>query len=154
MADGTQGDVRITVSQSALIAVADAFYVEVLDAQGNSVYVATASNDPLIGDAAGLRVLGATGDNSLVATIPGLAPGDYTIVVRKGESALGTLLDADGNGVSLSELGQGGVVLGADNQALVLNAVETTLNGELLPGIGLPLGTASGELPTITLPAG
>ncbi|SHI98862.1 VCBS repeat-containing protein [Aureimonas altamirensis DSM 21988] len=141
MADGTQGDVRITVSQSALIAVADAFYVEVLDAQGNSVYVATASNDPLIGDAAGLRVLGATGDNSLVATIPGLAPGDYTIVVRKGESALGTLLDADGNGVSLSELGQGGVVLGADNQALVLNAVETTLNGELLPGIGLPLGT-------------
>lgn len=141
VSDGTQGDVRITVSQSALIAVADAFYVEVLDAQGNSVYVATASNDPLIGDAAGLRVLGAIGDNSLVATIPGLAPGDYTIVVRKGESALGTLLDADGNGVSLSELGQGGVVLGANNQALVLNAVETTLNGGLLPGIGLPLGT-------------
>src|SRR5690606_6949884 len=82
-----------------------------------------------------------TSDNTLVANVTGLAPGDYTIVVRKGESAIGELLDADGNGISLEELGEGGVVLGAENQGLVLDAVETALNGEILPGLGLPLGT-------------
>ncbi|WP_167375551.1 BapA/Bap/LapF family large adhesin [Brucella cytisi] len=141
VAAGSSGDVTIEVSQSALIAVADAFNVEVYDADGNLVQVLTTGNDPLVGDVAGVGLLGLTGDNTLVANITGLEPGDYTVVVRKGESALGSLLDADGDGVSLEELGQGGVVLGAENQALVLDAVETALNGEILPGIGLPLGT-------------
>jgi len=130
IAEGSSGDAQIEISQTALIAVADAFYVEILDAEGNSVYVATASDDPLIGDAAGIHFLGATGDNTLVADVSGLEPGDYTVVVRKGESALGTLLDTDGDGVSLSELGQGGVVLGAENQDLILDAVEDTLNDD------------------------
>src|SRR5690606_38587867 len=72
----------------------------------------------------------------------GLAPGDYTIVVRKGESALGSLLDTDGDGLSLEELGQGGVVLGAENQELVLDAVESALNGVLFVELlDLGLGT-------------
>ncbi|MCF7672212.1 cadherin-like domain-containing protein, partial [Bacillus subtilis] len=138
---GSTGDIVIQVSQNALIAVADAFNVEIYDAAGNLVHVLTTGNDPLVGDVLGTGILGLTGDNTLVANITGLAPGEYKVVVRKGESALGTLLDADGNGVSLQELGQGGVVLGQENQALVLAAIENALNGALLPGLNLPLGT-------------
>ncbi|MCM0752498.1 hypothetical protein DEA98_18860 [Brucella pseudogrignonensis] len=127
VAAGSTGDLSITVTQTALIAVADAFNIELYDANGNLVAVATTGNDPLIGDIAGITILGLTSDNTLTANFTGLAPGNYTVVVRKGESALGTLLDADGNGVSLEELGQGGVVLGEENQALVLDAVEDAL---------------------------
>ncbi len=91
-----------------------------------------------MGDVAGLEVLGLTSDNTLVATAAGLEPGNYTIVVRKGDSALGTLLDSNGDGISLQELGEGGVVLGPDNQGLVLNAVEDALNDGIL---NLQLGT-------------
>src|SRR5690606_19973054 len=141
VAEGSPGDIASGASQSALISVAYAFNVEIFDPNGALVGVLTTGNDALLGDVAGLGILGLTGDNTLVANITGLAPGDYTVVVRKGESALGSLLDADGDGVSLEDLGQGGVVLGAENQELVLDAVETALNGEILPGIGLPLGT-------------
>ncbi len=130
---GSTGDIMVNVSQSALIAVADAFNVELYDASGNLVAVATTTGDnPLLGDIAGVRILGLTGDNSLTANFTGLAPGDYTVVVRKGNSALGTLLDANNDGISLQELGQGGVVLGPENQALLLDAVETSLNGQVL----------------------
>ncbi len=145
IAAGSTGDLAIEVSQTALIAVADAFNVELYDAEGNLVAVATTGNDPLIGDVAGIKIFGLTGDNTLVANFNGLAPGNYTVVVRKGDSALGTLLDADGDGVSLQELGQGGVVLGSENQALVLDAVENAL-GPVLGGtvrgvLELVLGT-------------
>src|SRR5690606_12447316 len=91
---------------------------------------------------AGLGVLGLTSDSRLDANVQGLAPGDYTVVIRKGERALGSLLDTDGDGISLEELGQGGVVLGAENQELVLNAVETALNGVLFVDLlNLGLGT-------------
>uniref|UniRef100_UPI0024E0FD14 beta strand repeat-containing protein n=1 Tax=Comamonas halotolerans TaxID=3041496 RepID=UPI0024E0FD14 len=137
IAEGSTGDVVIEVSQDALLSVADAFNIEIYDETGTRIYVATAGNNPLVGDALGLDILGVTGDGTVTASVTGLAPGDYTIVVRKGESALGTLLDADGNGVSLEELGEGGVVLGAENQALVLTAVETALNGPSSPsGLG------------------
>ncbi|MGU3401569.1 BapA/Bap/LapF family large adhesin [Brucellaceae bacterium D45D] len=130
---GSTGDIMVNVSQTALIAVADAFNVELYDAEGNLVAVATTTGDnPIIGDVAGVRILGLTGDNTLVTNFTGLAPGDYTVVVRKAISALGTLLDANNDGISLQELGQGGVVLGAENQALVLDAVESSLNGEVL----------------------
>ncbi|RYF57216.1 MAG: type I secretion C-terminal target domain-containing protein, partial [Comamonadaceae bacterium] len=135
VAAGATGDVVIQVRQDALLSVADAFNIEIYDATGTRVYVATAGNDPLVGDALGLDILGVTGDGTVTASVTGLAPGNYTIVVRKGDSALGTLLDADGNGVSLEELGQGGIVLGAGNQAIVLAAVETSLNAS--PGAGL-----------------
>ncbi|MGV2494680.1 BapA/Bap/LapF family large adhesin [Pelagerythrobacter aerophilus] len=141
VAEGTSGDVAIEVSQTSLLAVADAFNVEIYDSAGELIGVLTTGNDPLLGDVAGLGVLGVTSDNTLVANVTGLEPGDYTIVVRKGESTAGSLLDTDGNGLSLEELGEGGVVLGTENQALVLDSVETALNGEILPGIGLPLGT-------------
>jgi len=142
VAEGSTGDVVIEVSQSALLAVADAFNVEIYDADGELVGVLTTGNDPLLGDVAGLGVLGLTSDSTLVANVQGLAPGDYTVVVRKGESALGSLLDTDGDGISLEELGQGGVVLGAENQELVLNAVETALNGVLFVDLlNLGLGT-------------
>jgi len=142
VAEGSTGDVVIEVSQSALIAVADAFNVEIYDANGDLIGVLTTGNDPLLGDVAGLGILGLTSDNTLVANVKGLAPGDYTIVVRKGESALGSLLDTDGEGLSLEELGQGGVVLGAENQELVLDAVESALNGVLFVELlDLGLGT-------------
>src|SRR5690606_24088143 len=110
VAEGATGDVVIEVSQTALIAVADAFNVEIYDQNGELVGVITTQDrDPLLGDVLGLGVLGLTNNNTLVANVAGLGPGDYTIVVRKGDSALGRLLDADGDGVSLEELGQGGV---------------------------------------------
>lgn len=48
--------------------------------------------------------------------------------MRKGDHAFGTLLDTDGNGVSLEELEKGGVVLGANNQEFVLDAVQVALD--------------------------
>ncbi|NKC51781.1 hypothetical protein HED63_21535 [Ochrobactrum cytisi] len=119
VAAGSSGDVTIEVSQSALIAVADAFNVEVYDADGNLVQVLTTGNDPLVGDVAGVGLLGLTGDNTRLQISPGLSPEIIPSSYARGESALGSLLDADGDGVSLEELGQGGVVLGAENRALV-----------------------------------
>jgi large repetitive protein len=141
------GDVRVEVSQTALVAVADAFVIEVLDEAGNVVFTAATPDNPLVADVAGLGVLGVTGDNTLVTTATGLPPGNYRVVVRNDQSALETLLDQNGDGnVSLTELGDEGVVLGPDNQDAVLTAVENALNGEILAGIGLRLGTAVRKL--------
>src|SRR5690606_31014375 len=98
---------------------------------------------PLVGDVLGTQLLGLTGDNKLVANVSGLEPGDYSVVVRKADSALGSLLNANGDRLTLAELGEGGVVLGEDNQALLLNTLETALNqagadaglGTLLTGL-------------------
>lgn len=124
--EDSAGSVRIEVSQTALVAVADAFRLDVLDAEGNVVYSAVTENS-LVGDVAGLEILGLTSDNSLVAIVEGLPPGEYTVVVRNDESALAELLDTDGGGISLEELGDAGVVLGPDNQDIVLDAVEEAL---------------------------
>ncbi|WP_232493049.1 beta strand repeat-containing protein [Novosphingobium kaempferiae] len=129
--DDRTGSVRIEVSQTALVAVADAFRLDVIDAAGNVVYSAVTQNS-LVGDVAGLEVLGLTGDNRLVAIVEGLPPGEYRVVVRNDESTLEQLLDTDGGGVSLTELGQAGVVLGPQNQTLVLDAVEQALGGGVL----------------------
>src|SRR5690606_33303097 len=80
--EGWTGEILIEVSQTALVAVADAFVVEVLDALGNVVFTAATPDSPLVGDVAGLPVLGVTGDDTLVVTAAGLAPGSYTVVVR------------------------------------------------------------------------
>ncbi|MDX6806912.1 BapA/Bap/LapF family large adhesin, partial [Terrihabitans rhizophilus] len=133
--EGSTGDVAVEVSQTALVAVADAFNIEVYTADGQLVAVADSDGNPLVGDVAGIVLLGLTSDNTVTATFPGLPPGDYFVVVRKGTSALGTLLDTDNDGITLEELGQGGVVLGAGNETAVLNAVQTALNGT--PGLGL-----------------
>ncbi|WP_201510141.1 beta strand repeat-containing protein, partial [Psychrobacter alimentarius] len=124
--EGTSGSVNISVQQTALVAVADAVNIEVYNSSGDLVYVGTTGGDPLVGDVIGLELLGLTGNDTLTATISGLEPDDYTIVVRNDRSALETLV----NNLSLAELGDAGVVLGPDNQAAVLNAVETALNGD------------------------
>uniref|UniRef100_UPI0036F1B67D BapA/Bap/LapF family large adhesin n=1 Tax=Alteromonas gracilis TaxID=1479524 RepID=UPI0036F1B67D len=138
---GFFGEVVVEVSQTALVAVADAYRVDIIDADGNVVASAMTPDNPLIGDVAGVNLIGVTGDDTLVAKFSGLPAGDYTVVVRNDESALETLFDQDSDGsITLTELGDGGVVLGEENQGVVLTAVEDTLNGtnaSILNGLGL-----------------
>ncbi|RYD70130.1 MAG: hypothetical protein EOP84_27205, partial [Verrucomicrobiaceae bacterium] len=94
----------------------------------------------MVGDVAGLPLLGVANDNELVATITNLPPGDYRVVVRNSQSTLSGLLDTDGNGISLQELDGSGLVLGADNEDIILDAVENALNDPLL-GLDLNIGT-------------
>ena len=55
---------------------------------------------------------------------------------------MSTLLNSDGsNGVSLQELGDNGVILGAQNQAVIVSTVVDALNNPIL-GINLGLGSA------------
>ena len=139
------GEMTIQVSQTALVAVADAFVIEVVDAAGNVVFTAATPDNPLVGDVAGINLLGLTGDNTLTATATGLPPGDYTVVVRNDQGALADLL----TGLSVQELGEAGVILGPENQELVLDAVDTALGGNLLSGtvrsiLELTLNTLNG----------
>ncbi|CAB9493000.1 BapA/Bap/LapF family large adhesin [Alteromonas macleodii] len=138
---GFFGEVVVEVSQTALVAVADAYRVDIIDADGNVVASAMTPDNPLIGDVAGVNLIGVTGDDTLVAKFSGLPAGDYTVVVRNDESALETLFDQDSDGsITLTELGDGGVVLGEENQEVVLTAVEDALNGteaSILNGLGL-----------------
>ncbi|MFZ8198846.1 BapA/Bap/LapF family large adhesin [Alteromonas portus] len=135
------GEVVVEVSQTALVAVANGYRVDIVDADGNVVASATAPDSPLVGDAVGLNVLGLLGDDTLVAKFSGLPAGDYAVVVRNSQSSLENLFDQDGDGsITLTELGDGGVVLGEENQEVVLDAIETALNGETGLGV-IPLGT-------------
>jgi len=138
---GFFGEVVVEVSQTALVAVADAYRIDIVDADGNVVASAMTPDNPLIGDVAGVNLIGVTGDDTLVVKFSGLPAGDYTVVVRNDESALGTLFDQDSDGsITLTELGDGGVVLGEENQEVVLTAVEDALNGteaSILNGLGL-----------------
>ncbi|WP_201589265.1 Ig-like domain-containing protein, partial [Psychrobacter fozii] len=124
VSEGANGTVSIEVSQTALVAVADAVNIEVYNSNGDRVYVGTTGGDPLVGDVIGLELLGLTGNDTLTAVVSGLEPGDYTVVMRKSESALTTLVED----VELADLGDSGIILGPDNQEAVLNAVETSLN--------------------------
>uniref|UniRef100_UPI003325B6C0 Ig-like domain-containing protein n=1 Tax=Psychrobacter sp. TB55-MNA-CIBAN-0194 TaxID=3140445 RepID=UPI003325B6C0 len=131
VSEGASGTVSIEVSQTALVAVADAVNIEVYNSNGDRVYVGTTGGNPLVGDVIGLELLGLTGNDTLTAVVSGLEPGDYTVVVRKSESALTTLVQD----VELAELGDSGIILGPDNQEAVLNTVETSLNTDS-PGLG------------------
>ncbi|WP_154204498.1 Ig-like domain-containing protein [Vibrio alginolyticus] len=141
---GFNGEVVVEVNQEALVAVADAYVVEVVDAQGQVVRQAMSPDNPLVGDVAGLTVLGVTGDDTLVANFSGLPAGEYSVVVRNDESELANLFDTSGdNNVSLTELGSGGVVLGTENQEVLLDAIESALNGNVLGSAGgLGVGSA------------
>ncbi|WP_114700181.1 Ig-like domain-containing protein [Psychrobacter proteolyticus] len=128
--DNTSGTVNIELTESALVQVADAISLEVYNSDNELVYIAANVNNPLVGNVAGLEVLGLTNNNgSLTATLSGLEPGNYKIVVSKDSSTLETLI----NDLTVSELGEAGVVLGTDNQDAILDAVET--------GLGFPLGS-------------
>ncbi|WP_201500660.1 beta strand repeat-containing protein, partial [Psychrobacter arcticus] len=124
VSEGASGTVSIEVKQTALVTVADAVNIEVYNSNGDLVYVGTTGNEPLVGNVIGLELLGLTGNDTLTATVSGLEPDKYTIVVRNDRSVLETLV----NDLTLSELGDAGVVLGSDNQNTVLSAVETALN--------------------------
>ena len=132
VAPDQSGSLKIEISQTALIAVADAFRLDVIDSSGNIVYSAVTQNS-LLGDVAGLPILGLTGDNTLTATIDGLLPGSYSVVVRNDSSTLTNLLDADGGGVSLQDLGDAGVIIGANNQTVILTALSNALGPVLGP---------------------
>ena len=132
VAPDQSGSLKIEISQTALVAVADAFRLDVIDSNGNIVYSAVTQNS-LLGDVAGLPILGLTGDNTLTATIDGLLPGSYYVVVRNDSSTLTNLLDADGGGVSLQDLGDAGVIIGANNQTVILTALSNALGSTLGP---------------------
>uniref|UniRef100_UPI002638E410 BapA/Bap/LapF family large adhesin n=1 Tax=uncultured Halomonas sp. TaxID=173971 RepID=UPI002638E410 len=139
------GEMTIQVSQTALVAVADAFVIEVVDAEGNVVFAAATPDNPLVGDVAGINLLGVTGDDTLTVTATGLPPGDYTVVVRNDQGELADLL----TGLSVQELGEAGVILGPENQELVLDAVDDALGGNVLSGtvrgiLELTLNTLNG----------
>ncbi|WP_193068199.1 BapA/Bap/LapF family large adhesin [Halomonas sp. 3D7M] len=133
------GDLEVEVSQVGLLAVAGAFRVDVYDAGGNLVHTAATADSPLVGDVAGLGILGLTDDGALTTKVTGLEPGQYQVIVRSDESALNQLV----GDLTLSELGDSGVVLGEENQEVVLGAVEDALNGTVpvLDLLGLGLGT-------------
>ena len=128
---GHEGDVVIQVSQDNLIAVASGFSVLVEYFDGTSwvqYTTATTTNGGLIADALGLGVLGIVNDGKTVAVhLTGVPEGQYRVVVQNDSSAIGDLLD----NLTLAQLGDQGVLLGADNQDAVLDAVEDALNGQV-----------------------
>lgn len=132
---GSTNSLAISISQTSLLAVADAYRVDVLDEAGNIVYSAVTQNSQLVGDVAGLGILGITGDDTLTTTIPDLPAGTYRVVVSNDASALTNLLDTDGGGISLQELGDAGVLLGAGNQEIILEAVNNALGGGAIAGL-------------------
>ncbi|MFX9499657.1 Ig-like domain-containing protein [Acinetobacter baumannii] len=129
---GHEGDVVIQVSQDNLIAVASGFsvLVEYFDGANWVQYTtATTTNGGLIADALGLGVLGIVDDGKTIAVhLTGVPEGQYRVVVQNDSSAIGDLLDD----LTLAQLGDQGILLGADNQDVVLDAVETALNGQVL----------------------
>ncbi|MGB3109880.1 MAG: BapA/Bap/LapF family large adhesin, partial [Psychrobacter alimentarius] len=138
VSEGGIGSINIAVQQTALVAVADAVNIEVYNSNGDLVYVGTTGGDPLVGDVIGLELLGLTGNDTLIATVSDLEPGSYTVVVRKSDSALATVVED----VELADLGDSGIVLGADNQEVVFTAIENALGTTLGSTVNFILGTA------------
>jgi uncharacterized repeat protein (TIGR02059 family) len=157
VAANSAGTLSIQIKQTALVSVANAFRLDVIDATGKVVYSAVTSNS-LLGNVAGLPVLGLLGNDTLAATINGLEPGTYNVVVRSDSSQLNQLVQ----GLTIADLGANGMVLGADNQVLIVNAVKSALgggaiadsigvllNGILTPLNGSGLGVVVGEITTL-----
>ncbi|WP_347456806.1 BapA/Bap/LapF family large adhesin [Acinetobacter thermotolerans] len=138
----------IYVQQTALAAVADAFRVDIVNNKGEIVYSAS-SNPELVGDVLGIDLLEVTGDDKLIVRVSDLPEGDYRVIVRNNPGALSNLLDANKDGISLSELGQAGVLLGPENQEIVLNTLSDALGvlGPLVTKILKPVLTVLNGLP-------
>ncbi|KWT64832.1 hypothetical protein APV28_4973 [Comamonas testosteroni] len=145
---------HVEVSQQALVAVADGYRVDIVDATGK-VIASTNPNDPnLVGQVLTPIIggtLGVSGTNTLTVDFVGLPAGTYSVVVHNDQGQLSTLLDSDGSGgVSLQELGDNGVILGAENETLIVDTVVNALNNSIL-GINLNLGSTVKPLLTAAL---
>jgi VCBS repeat-containing protein len=86
------------------------------------------------------------GDN-LVAGTAMLPAGDYTVLLRRAWSSDGSRIDANGDGLSVAELGEAGIVLNLKNSVRVLDEVETALGpilGQTVRRVlEMPLNTAT-----------
>jgi len=138
----TLGSVDIQVDQVSLLSIAQAVQIYVFDQDGNIVHRAMTSDNPLVGDLVGIPILGLTDNGGLSTTVSALESGDYYVLVVNDESAVSQLVGE----LTLADLGKGGVVLGPDNQQIILDAVGSAL------GDGLLAGTVTGLLsPVLTL---
>uniref|UniRef100_UPI000D6909FC beta strand repeat-containing protein n=1 Tax=Acinetobacter baumannii TaxID=470 RepID=UPI000D6909FC len=142
---------HVEVSQEALVAVADGYRVDIVDEFGNIV-ASTNPNDPnLVGQVLTPIIggaLGVSGTNTMTADFVGLPAGTYTVVVHNDQNQLSRLLDSDGSGgVSLQELADSGVILGPENEQLVIDTVVSALNNPIL-GLDLGVGDLVGSLLT------
>jgi VCBS repeat-containing protein len=123
------GTLDILINQASLLSVAQALQVYVIDSSGNVVHRAMTADNPLIGDVLGIPLLGLAGGGGLGTTVSGLEAGTYYVVVVNDESAVARLV----GDLTLADLGEDGVVLGAENQEVILNAVNSALGSLLGP---------------------
>ncbi|MEZ2775029.1 Ig-like domain-containing protein, partial [Acinetobacter pseudolwoffii] len=130
----TLGSLDIQVDQVSLLSIAQAVQVYVFDQDGNIVHRAMTSDNPVLGDLVGIPLLGLTDDGGLSTTVSALESGDYYVLVVNDESTLSQIV----GDLTLADLGQDGVILGADNQQLVLDTVTGAL-GSPLDAIVSPL---------------
>ena len=137
------GSLDILINQVSLLSIAQAIQIYVFDSEGEIVHRAMTSDNPLAADLLGIPLLGLTDGGALGTTVTGLEAGDYRVLVVNDEGAISQLVGS----LTLADLAQDGVVLGPDNQQLVLDAVESALGslGPLAVGLLTPLlGTVNG----------
>ncbi|WP_298146576.1 Ig-like domain-containing protein, partial [uncultured Acinetobacter sp.] len=131
------GNLDIVINQVSLLSIAQAVQIYVFDSEGNIVHRAMTSDNPLAADLLGIPLLGLTDGGALGTTVTGLEAGDYRVLVVNDESAISQLVGS----LTLADLAQDGVVLGHDNQQLVLDAVGSALGslGPVVVGLLTPL---------------
>jgi Ca2+-binding RTX toxin-like protein len=123
----TLGSLDIHIDQVSLLSIAQAVQVYVFDQDGNIVHRAMTSDNPLVADVIGVSILGLTDSGGLSTTVSALESGNYYVLVVNDESALSQIAGE----LTLADLGQDGVILGADNQQLVLDTVAGALGSPL-----------------------
>ncbi|MCO8074937.1 beta strand repeat-containing protein [Acinetobacter lwoffii] len=136
------GDVVITVTQENLLAVASGYRVTVvrLNADGSvtEVKVATTENGLLLGSEI-LQLLDVSSDvNTIGLMVNDLPEGNYRIIVENDESELSSLL----TNLTLANLGSGEQLLGAENQQLILDALQNAVGGTVLTDAVLDVVTS------------
>lgn len=119
------GEATFVIAGPSISAVCDAINLEV---RVNGINIGVLAGGAAL-LAPGVPKLGSLKpiSGNLIAGTVALAAGDYSILLRKAWTSLGSRIDADGDGVSLSELGEAGIFLTAENRCRVLDSVETTL---------------------------
>ena len=139
------GEATFVIAGPSISAVCDAINFEVR-VNGINIGVLAGGAALLAPGVPKLGSLHPISDNLIAGTVA-LATGDYSILLRKAWTSLGSRIDGDGDGVSLSELGEAGIFLTAANRCRVLDSVETTLGPILGQMVGrileAPLSTAN-----------